>query len=227
MELPAELQWLEWIVGTDWPEGDEDALWRLKDVWADAAKGVQSVLDDGNAASMRVLGAVGGELADHFTQYWAKYSDGEDAYLPKLVALCESLSGLCDETALQVEFAKYQFIIALIILAIQIAYYLAMAIPSFGASTAAIPVAEVATQSFIRIIAQNVIRTMIFMIVQNVLSDVIIQTIQLGEGHRTSFDTSTLAGDVINGAIAGAAFGVAGGGVHLGASKFAPDFAKS
>src|SRR5690242_4580623 len=201
MELPAELRWLEWVVGSDWPEGDEDALWRLKDHWAEAAQGVQSVLDDGNAASVRVLAGVAGSLADHFTEYWAKYSEGDDAYLPKLIALCQSLSQLCDQTALQIEAAKYQFIIALIILAIQIAYYLAMAAPSFGASTAAIPVAEVATQSFIRIVAQNIIKTMIFMIVQNVLSDVVVQAIQIGEGHRTSFDTSSLAGDVVNGAI--------------------------
>src|SRR5436190_18226276 len=70
LELPAELRWLEWVVGSDWPAGDEDALWRLRDAWQAAAQDVQTVLADGNSASYRVLGAVGGAAAETFSAYW-------------------------------------------------------------------------------------------------------------------------------------------------------------
>jgi hypothetical protein len=227
MELPAELKWLEWVVGSDWPEGDEDALWRMKDAWHAAGHDVHSLLGDGNTAYYRVLSSVGGSLEEAFTGYWHQYSEGDEAYLTKLAQLCENLAQHCDDTALQIEYAKYQFIAALIILAIQIVYMLAMAAPSFGASTAGIPVAEVATQSFIRIVAQNIIRTMIFMIVQNVLSDVVVQAVQIGEGHRAHFDGSKTVQAAIDGAISGAVFGAAGGAVHVGGAKFAPNLSKT
>jgi hypothetical protein len=227
LELPAELKWLEWVVGTDWPQGDEDALWRVRDAWHAAARDVESLLGDGDSAYYRVLGGVGGSLEEAFTAYWQQYSDGDEAYLTKLSKLCDNLAAHCDQTAMQIEYAKYQFIVALIILAIQITYMLAMAGPSFGASTAGIPVAQVATQSFIRMIAMNVIRTMIFMILQNVLSDVVVQAIQLGEGHRAHFDASKTVEAAMRGAVSGAAFGLTGGLIHVPLGKLAPNLSKT
>ena len=134
MELPAELNWLQWVVGSDWPEGDEDALWRLKDAWAAAAADINSLIGDGNSAYYSVLAGIDGTVAENFTAFWNKFSEGDQAYLTQLATLCEALAEHCDQTALQIEYAKYQFIIALIVLAIQITYLLAMAAPSFGAS---------------------------------------------------------------------------------------------
>ena len=223
LELPPELKWLEWVVGMDWPQGDEDALWRLKDAWHTAGQDLVSLLEDGDTAYYRVLAGVGGSLEQAFTAYWQQYSEGDDAYLAKLAQICLNLADHCDQTALQIEYAKYQFIITLAFLAIQIAWMIAMGPASFGASTAGIPVAEAAAQSFIRMIATNVIRTMIFMIVQNVLTDVAVQLIQLGEGHRTQFDASKTIQAAEHGAEMGAVFGLAGGLVHLPAAKLAPN----
>src|SRR2546430_7289243 len=161
MQLPPELTWLEWVVGTDWPDGDEDALWRMRDAWTSGAQRVREVIEAGDMAYYQVIGGLGGSAADQFTAYWQQFADGDDAYLAKLAKACESLAGHCDSTATEIEYAKYQFIIFLIILACQIAYMLAMAAPTFGASTAGIPVAEVATQSLIRVVAQNVLRSIV------------------------------------------------------------------
>src|SRR5579859_4385255 len=154
MELPGELKWLEWVVGTDWPEGDEDALWRMRDAWNTAAGQVRQLVEAGDVAYYQVIGGMGGSAAEQFTAYWKQFADGDDAYLAKLAHACEALAQLSDSTGTEIEYAKYQFIIFLIILACQIAYMLAMAAPTFGASTAGIPVPEVATQSLIRVIAQ-------------------------------------------------------------------------
>ena len=212
MRLPPELTWLEWVVGTDWPDGDEDALWRMRDAWVSAAQQVREVIEAGDTAYHQVIGGLGGSAADQFTAYWQQFADGDDAYLAKLAKACESLAGHCDSTATEIEYAKYQFIIFLIILACQIAYMLAMAAPTFGASTAGIPVAEVATQSLIRVVAQNVLRSIVTFVLQNVVSDVVIQAVQLGEGHRTHFDASKTVHAAIDGAVSGAIFGVVGTG---------------
>src|SRR5256714_1715734 len=227
MRLPPELTWLEWVVGTDWPDGDEDALWRMRDAWVSAAQQVREVIEAGDTAYYQVIGGLGGSAADQFTAYWQQFADGDDAYLAKLAKACESLAGHCDSTATEIEYAKYQFIIFLIILACQIAYMLAMAAPTFGASTAGIPVAEVATQSLIRVVAQNVLRSIVTFLLQNVVSDVVIQAVQLGEGHRTHFDASKTVHAAIDGAVSGAIFGVVGTGVHLAGAKFAPYLADS
>src|SRR5256714_5729196 len=227
MRLPPELTWLEWVVGTDWPDGDEDALWRMRDAWVSAAQQVREVIEAGDTAYHQVIGGLGGSAADQFTAYWQQFADGDDAYLAKLAKACESLAGHCDSTATEIEYAKYQFIIFLIILACQIAYMLAMAAPTFGASTAGIPVAEVATQSLIRVVAQNVLRSIVTFLLQNVVSDVVIQAVQLGEGHRTHFDASKTVHAAIDGAVSGAIFGVVGTGVHLAGAKFAPYLADS
>jgi hypothetical protein len=227
MQLPAELTWLEWVVGTDWPEGDEDALWRMRDAWLAAAEDVRAVIEDGDTAYYQVISAMVGSAADQFTAYWQKYADGDDAYLAKLAHVCDALARHCDQTGTQIEYAKYQFIIFLIILACQIAYMLAMAAPTFGASTAGIPVAEVATQSLIRIVAQNVLRSIITFVVQNVVSDVVIQMVQLGEGHRAHFDASRTVHAAVDGIVSGAIFGAVGTGVHLAGARFAPKLGES
>jgi hypothetical protein len=227
MQLPAELTWLEWVVGTDWPAGDEDALWRMRDAWLAAAQDVRAVVQDGDSAYYQVISAMAGAAADQFATYWQKVADGDDAYLAKLARTCEALARHCDQTGTEIEYAKYQFIIFLIILACQIAYMLAMAAPTFGASTAGIPVAEAATQSLVRIIAQNVLRSIITFVVQNVVSDVAIQMVQLGEGHRAHFDASKTIHAAIDGAISGAIFGAVGTGVHLAGAKLAPKLGES
>src|SRR6266516_4484412 len=108
MQLPSELQWLEWVVGTDWPDGDEDALWRLRDAYQTAAHEVHAIIGDGDTAYYQVIGGMGGSAAERFTAYWQQFADGDDAYLAKLTHACESLAKHCDSTATEIEYGKYQ-----------------------------------------------------------------------------------------------------------------------
>jgi hypothetical protein len=217
MQLPSELQWLEWVVGSDWPEGDEDALWRLAEAWNQAALDLMQVIEDGNRSATNAALAMDGDAAEKFKAHWEQYTTGETAYLVKLTEQCEQIAQHCDSTATEVEYAKYQFILALIILAIQIAYMLAMAAATFGASTAGIPVATAATQITVRVIAQRLLQSILMGAGMNVGMDLLVQTIQVAEGHRDGYDLAKTGQAALDGAVSGAI----GGGLGLGASKFA------
>ncbi len=223
LELPAEVRWLEWVVGSDWPDGDEDALWRLSAGWRDAARDIYTVIAEGDTACARALESVDGPIAAAMAAHWAKFGATSEGYLVQLATLCEQLADHCDQTATQIEYAKYQFIAALIALAIEIAYLVAMAVPTSGASAAAIPLAEVATQSIIRTIAMGVLRTIGLMVVQNVVIDVVLQDLQINSGHRAEFDSSKTVQTAVDGVVTGAVFGALGGAVHVGAPKVMPE----
>ncbi len=54
LSLPSELDFLKWVVGSDWPEADEDALRRCAHAWATAAQRLADMTPE-----TRVSGASG------------------------------------------------------------------------------------------------------------------------------------------------------------------------
>ena len=44
--LPPELEWLGWVAGTEWPEGDETAIRDVSAAWRDAAEQLRAVVPD-------------------------------------------------------------------------------------------------------------------------------------------------------------------------------------
>jgi hypothetical protein len=42
--MPDGLQWLAWVAGTTWPEGDEDAAWAASEAWKTASKELEALL---------------------------------------------------------------------------------------------------------------------------------------------------------------------------------------
>lgn len=214
IEIPGAVQWLTPIVvGASWPEGDETKLRVLRDAYEAAAKSIGDVLGDGNNAAKAALGCMSGETAEKFEEYWKKYTEG-DAYLVNLQQLCTDLASGCDNAALGVEYTKLSIIAALIILAAQIAAMIASAVATFGASTAGIPIAQVATRTFVQMLFQQLIKQIILNVAINVGVDAAIQTIQFATGERKSWDVSK----TVDAGIAGVAAGVAGGLVGAGSS---------
>lgn len=214
IEIPGAVQWLTPIVvGASWPEGDETKLRAMRDAWEAAAKSVGEVLNDGNSASKAALGCMSGQTAETFEEYWKKYTEG-DAYLVNLQQLCTDLASGCDNAALGVEYTKLSIIAALIILAAQIAAMIASAVATFGASTAGIPIAQVATRTFVQMLFQQLIRQIIINLAINVGVDAAIQTIQFATGERKSWDV----GKTVDAGVAGVAAGIAGGAVGAGSA---------
>ncbi|MGA8112389.1 MAG: hypothetical protein WCA46_01865, partial [Actinocatenispora sp.] len=226
LDFPEELRWLGWVIGSDWPEGDEDGLWRMAEAFTKAAGDLRELVGQGDSAYYDVLAGVEGTAATRLGEYWGKFGSeaGDDGYLEKLAKLLDGLAQHCDSTGTEIEYAKYQFYVALIMLAIQVLWLIAMAIPSFGESLAEIPIVEFATQMLSRSLAQQLLKAIIMGIVQNVMSDVLVQAVQIGEGHRVSLDWDKIKGDAASGAIGGLAGGLVG---HGTGKAFGEQFARS
>ncbi|HYU85482.1 MAG TPA: hypothetical protein VEK80_11830 [Kribbellaceae bacterium] len=223
LQLPPDLHWLSWVVGSDWPAGDEDALGRCAQAWSAAALEVRNLLPEAESAGLAALSTVDGDVAVALRTAWSRFTDHDDGYLEQLAKACDELARLCEVTALQVEYAKYQFIVALVALAITIVTLAAAAAGTFGASTAGIPVAEAATQTAVRAIAVRLVKSVIMGAAENAAMDITAQLMQMVNGRRqlTDWDwrqTATAAED-------GAIFGAVGGLVRLSGGQWAPDHA--
>src|SRR5687767_356813 len=120
MEIPDSVKWLSWIVGSDWPEGDETAMRRGGGAWRRAGVDVREIAEELTVVATRVLATVEGDSADAFRANWEQYVDVDPRIFPKLSEACDQLGEAMDGGALEIEYAKYMFIALLIITAIEI-----------------------------------------------------------------------------------------------------------
>jgi uncharacterized protein YukE len=201
--LPAELQWLEWIVGSDWPEGDETAMRRGAQAWVDVATDINELIGDLQATAAKVLGTVDGEGAEAFRKYFGTYVSTDPQCLPKLSKACEALGQALNSGANEIEYAKYMFIALLIITAIEITMLIASAVATFGASTAAIPAVEVASQITARTIAQKLLiaiaKGALRGFLEGVLLDLGVQGLQITQGNRDGIDWKKTGSSALDG----------------------------
>ncbi|MGH3910251.1 MAG: hypothetical protein ACRDRM_05425 [Pseudonocardiaceae bacterium] len=52
IQIPEPVQWLvPIVVGTNWPEGDEDAMRHLAEAWEQAATAINDAAGEGSAAA--------------------------------------------------------------------------------------------------------------------------------------------------------------------------------
>ncbi|SEQ80310.1 hypothetical protein [Lentzea albida] len=232
IEMPAEVRWLlPIVVGDSWPEGDETALQRLSEVWKQAATDVDDAMREAEDAVRQAASNMDGEAAEAFKRYWEKFVKGEEATLPKMKDVSEKLATACRNCAMQIEYAKLSIIIALVILAIQIAAMIASAVVSFGASTAGIVPAQLATRAGVQIVFRRLVQQLMQQVGRNLIgklalqvgievatsvaTDLSVQGIQLAKGTRDSLDTSM----TLDAAKSGLISGVVGAGVGAGAGK--------
>lgn len=207
---------LNFLVGADFPEADEDALWRIARAWAVAAADLRQLAPEALDAGEQVARALGGETGVAFAQLWRRFA-ATDGFADRLATACEALASACDNAALEIEYAKIQYIAALVVLGITLAA-LAAAIWAGGVSALGIPVAIAAAQVTIRVILMRLITAVAIGAVLNLAIDGVAQAVQMGLGHRADWDWAKSTRAAEDGAI----FGAAGGGVVLAGSRFAP-----
>ncbi|CCH35025.1 glycohydrolase toxin TNT-related protein [Actinosynnema sp. NPDC047251] len=212
IEIPSEVTWLfPIVVGQSWPEGDETALRRMADAYRTAAQGVKSVIDEANGAASTVMASQTGEAVGRFEEYWKKFADGDESYLPKLQKICEQLAESCDNTALEVEYTKLSIIASLIALAIEIAALVAAAFGTFGATTAGIPIAQQATRLIVQFTFRQLILAILKEVAISVGIDAAIQGVQMLSGNRENWDWGKTGEAAVSGAVSGLVGGVSGG----------------
>ncbi|MDL4814886.1 WXG100-like domain-containing protein [Actinomadura opuntiae] len=231
LEIPAEVQWLSWIVGSDWPEGDETAMRRCAAAWRQAATSINELVGDVTGTVNNVRGTLDAEAAEKFQKNVEQWITTDPRLLPSMAESCEKLAEVLDNGALDIEYAKYMFIALLIVTAIEIAMLIAAAFETFGASTAGIPVAEAAAQTSSRLIFKELMQKLSEKLGEKLLAsvlkgaafgalqggglDLLVQGVQIAEGNRKGVDWGKTAGATFDGAIGGAF----SGGIAHGAGK--------
>ncbi|MFD6712647.1 toxin glutamine deamidase domain-containing protein [Micromonospora chalcea] len=152
---------LDWVVGVEWPEGNERAVWDLADQWYGVAGVLIGPRDDATAAAGEVKSGYGGVglVAGAFDTAWHKLAEGEDAPLHVLVAATDELGRLVDSCGCDIEGAKLEAWIELGILVVELLALAVAAVLTLGAASPAAAAAITATrvvvqQIFKRLVAQ-------------------------------------------------------------------------
>ncbi|WBC06321.1 toxin glutamine deamidase domain-containing protein [Micromonospora sp. WMMA1976] len=152
---------LDWVVGVEWPEGDERAVWDLADQWYGVAGVLTRPRDDAITAAGEVRSGYGGVglVAGAFDTAWHKLAEGEDAPLHVLVAATDELARLVDSCGCDIEGAKLEAWIELGILVIELLSLAVATVLTLGAASPAAAAAITATrvvvqQIFKRLVAQ-------------------------------------------------------------------------
>ncbi|WP_157103547.1 hypothetical protein [Nocardia harenae] len=228
IEIPPELQWLSYLAGASWPQGDEDALFALSRDWTDAAATLQEIIPAVRAAGDTAMRHYAGDGADEMAAQLQQFFSGETS-LDKIVEGLEQMAASVFDCGTQVEYAKLQIVITLAVMAIEIAHALASAFGAWAvpviqaagagimsqiaarlASHLAARAARLAKQPLWRLTAiQAAQETAIGLGIEGLA-----QGIQLAKGTRHEFDTSQF---LISGAVSGFAGGVAAPIGHYGA----------
>ncbi|GAJ80027.1 hypothetical protein NBRGN_021_00180 [Nocardia brasiliensis NBRC 14402] len=142
IEMPAELQWLSYLAGAAWPEGDEDKMFALNDDYKSAADTLDAALDLLRSACDTATASYSGDGADKMKSQFDQFFAGEQS-IPKLIDTMRQVGKSCRAMGAEIEHTKLQVIITLAILAAEIAYALttwfgAVVIPALQAETAGI-----------------------------------------------------------------------------------------
>ncbi|MFY1598274.1 toxin glutamine deamidase domain-containing protein [Micromonospora sp. WMMD737] len=152
---------LDWVIGVEWPEGNERAVWELADQWYGVAAALVGPRADAVAAAGEVRGGYGGvgAVAAAFDAAWRRVAEGDEAPLPVLLAVSTELGRLVEECGCDIEGAKLEVWIELGILVVELLALAVAAVLTAGAASPAAGAAIAATrlivqQIFKRLMAQ-------------------------------------------------------------------------
>ncbi|WP_067830130.1 ADP-ribosyltransferase [Nocardia inohanensis] len=227
---------LGWLIGLQWPEGNEDEMWGLADDWKKAAAQLKSIKGDVDGAISAVRQAYpqggGGEEMIKQLESLKKGDNGGDGSLDSLVKWFGEIAGLAENTGTEFEYTKLMFHATLLIMAVDMAIAAASLVGAPAAEAAVIAVNRVTVRQIMKkllarlagqgvkfseiISAQTALKALRMAGISAVLGaglgaapDAIIQTWQHKQGRRQDINweqTRTMAW-------AGAAGGLAAAGI--------------
>lgn len=141
IEIPGYLQWVSYLAGEKWPEGDETAMRRIGDAWTSHAGQLRDIIPELEALTQDVKDVIVGESAQAIEDEFVKMFSGDYA-VAKLADGMEGLGKLADATALQIEYSKYSIIGTLAVAAAEIIWAVASSWATGGGSLGLIPIAQ-------------------------------------------------------------------------------------
>ncbi|GAA2158599.1 MULTISPECIES: WXG100-like domain-containing protein [Glycomyces] len=144
MQLPGELIGLLGMLGYEWPESDEESMFNLAGEWTGMADKVAERVEGLQSAARTLLEGNSGAHIDAFQKEW-EAEESSPAALAKAADPANQLNIGLTVMAAIVTALKIQVIVQLALLAAQIAWALATAPLTFGASLAQIPIFKTIT----------------------------------------------------------------------------------
>ncbi|WP_250000535.1 toxin glutamine deamidase domain-containing protein [Actinoplanes sp. M2I2] len=132
---------LEWVVGFDWPAGNEVATWDVADRWYLLATSLAEPNEAALSAAHRFLSGYGGAgiTAEGFEDAWRLVAGDENAPLHDLLRVSDELGKLVEGCGADIEAAKLEawieigiFLIELVGMAVTVALTLGAASPVAG-----------------------------------------------------------------------------------------------
>lgn len=209
IEVPTAVQDLFLVLtGEKWPTANEDRLREVGNTWGSAG---DQLRDDLGPLLVKAVHNIRdnftGKAAIKFADMMAPYVVDPPQYIPQAAAQFQQLKKFLLDAATQVEYVKIISIEELILLIAQIAWAIANAFWTDGASMTWLA-ARMAIVRFLlktlwgRLILQFVIAE-IFGIAFQLALDVLTQAIQFAKGTRDSWDVKATIGAVEVGAVGG------------------------
>ncbi|PWR16435.1 hypothetical protein DKT69_05535, partial [Micromonospora sicca] len=160
---------LDWVVGVEWPEGNERAVWDLADQWYGVAAVLAGPRDDATSAASEVRSGYGGigAVAEAFDTAWRRVAEGDEAPLPVLLAVTGELGRLVESCGCDIEGAKLEVWIELGILVVEL---LSLAVATVLTAGAASPAAGVAITTT-RMVVQQIFKRLMTQLARKALKE--------------------------------------------------------
>ncbi|WP_305788449.1 toxin glutamine deamidase domain-containing protein [Symbioplanes lichenis] len=135
---------LEWVVGFDWPDGNERATWDVADQWYAITGVLGNARTESGDAATQVAGAYTGVGGAAFGEAWTRLAGTPDSPLEILLQATDELARLVDGGGADIEAAKLEawieiglFLTELIGMTVAVALTLGAASPAAGGLIAA------------------------------------------------------------------------------------------
>ncbi|MEV4418197.1 hypothetical protein AB0J67_40585, partial [Catellatospora sp. NPDC049609] len=156
---------LDWVIGMDWPEGDEQATWDLADDWYSVAADLAEPLVESERAALDAVAAFGGvegKVAAAIKEAWEQIGSGsEKSALQAAAHVAGVLGEMLEGGGCDIQGAKLEYYIELGLLLIELIALAVAAFFTFGASTAAAGPVCMATRFAIKEILKRLIKSLI------------------------------------------------------------------
>ncbi|GII24112.1 toxin glutamine deamidase domain-containing protein [Planosporangium mesophilum] len=144
---------LEWVLGVDWPEGDEKQVWDTADLWFQAAQALVPPYQDASSAANDVVAGWGGldtTVAAAFHAAWSKVGGNDQAAFAALSSVADGIGELTESCGCDIQAAKIETYVELGLLLIELAGLAIAAACTFGTASAAAGPAMFATRMAIQ-----------------------------------------------------------------------------
>lgn len=147
LQLPGELVGVLGMIGINWPEGDEEKLFKLGQTWLDFSGSLGNISADAEPAALQVSTGHEGPAVEAFKKMWEEHGGTRNLDIASNAGMAFGL-GLFLYAAV-VLVLKINAMIQLVMLAIAIAQAIATAVVTFGASLLQIPIFRQITKMII------------------------------------------------------------------------------